>query len=70
VGYGADLLNLRTACKLTLPHLTGGDADQASATERQKKITLPTRQPPGETTELLLEYQHQYWMLERSNTRT
>jgi hypothetical protein len=65
VDYRADL-NLRTAFRLKLPHLTGGGANQAAATERQKKKrTLPTGQPPGETmTELLLKYQHQDWMLE------
>jgi hypothetical protein len=60
VDYRADLLNLRTACKLKLPHLTEGEADQAAATERQKKKTLLTSELPGETTtELLLKYQHQ-----------
>jgi hypothetical protein len=33
VDYIADLLNLRTAFKLELPHLTGGGADQAAAAE-------------------------------------
>jgi hypothetical protein len=28
VNYRADLLNLRTACKLKLPHLTEGGAEQ------------------------------------------
>jgi hypothetical protein len=37
VGYRDVLLNLRTACKLKLPHLTEGGADQAAAGERQKK---------------------------------
>jgi hypothetical protein len=37
VNYRADLLNLRTAYKLNLPHLIGGGADQAAAAERQKK---------------------------------
>jgi hypothetical protein len=65
VDYRADLLNLRTACKLKLPHLTGAGADQAAAAERQKNKTLPTNQPPGGTTaELLLKCQHQDWMLE------
>jgi hypothetical protein len=41
MNYRADLLNLRTACKLKLPHLTEGGADQAAAAERQKKKTLP-----------------------------
>jgi hypothetical protein len=55
VDYRDDLLNLRTACKLQLPHLTEGGVDQAAAAERQKKKTLPTSQPPGETaTEILL----------------
>jgi hypothetical protein len=42
--YRSDFLNLRTACKLKLPHLTEGGADQAAATERKKKKTLPTSQ--------------------------
>jgi hypothetical protein len=29
--YRADLQNLRAAFKLELPHLTGGEADQAAA---------------------------------------
>jgi hypothetical protein len=64
VDYRADLLNLRTACKLKLLYLTEGGADQEAATERQKKKkkTLPTSQPPGQTT--LLKYQRQGWMLE------
>jgi hypothetical protein len=33
VDYSDDLLNLKTACKLKLPHLTDGGADQAAATE-------------------------------------
>jgi hypothetical protein len=37
VGYRAELLNLRTACKFTLPQLIEGVADQAAAAERQKK---------------------------------
>jgi hypothetical protein len=62
VDYRDDLLTLRTACKLKLPHFTTGGADQAAATKRQKKkTTLPTSQPPGE---LLLKYQHQDQMLE------
>jgi hypothetical protein len=66
VDYRTDLLNLRTACKLKLPHLTGGVVEQAAAAERQKNKTLPTNQPPGETmTELLLKCQHQDWMLEK-----
>jgi hypothetical protein len=41
---------------LKLPHFTEGGTDQAPASERQKKKTLPTTQPPGETTtELLLK---------------
>jgi hypothetical protein len=65
VDYRADLLSLRTARKLKLPHFTEGGADQKADTERQKKKTLSTNQPPGETmTELLLKYQHQDWMLE------
>jgi hypothetical protein len=42
VDYRDDLLNLRTTCKLKLPHLTEGGADQTAASERQKKKTLPT----------------------------
>jgi hypothetical protein len=67
VNYRADLLNLRTACKLKLPHLTRGGADQAAASERQKRKKKKKKitQPLGETaTELLLKYQHQDWMLE------
>jgi hypothetical protein len=65
VDYRAGLHNLRTTYKLKLPHLTEGGDDQAAATERQKKKTLPISQPPGETTtELLLTYEHQVWMLE------
>jgi hypothetical protein len=37
VDYRADIPNLRTACKLKLPHLTEGGADQAAASEKQKK---------------------------------
>jgi hypothetical protein len=37
VGYRTDLQKLRTTYKLKLPHLTEGGADQAVATERQKK---------------------------------
>jgi hypothetical protein len=65
VDYRDDLLNLRTACKLKLPYLTGGGSDQVAAAERQKNKTLLTAQSPGETTtELLLSCQHQDWMLE------
>jgi hypothetical protein len=66
VEYKADLLNLRTPGKLKLSHLSERGADQAAASERQKiKITLSTGHLPGKTmTELLLEYQHQNWMLE------
>jgi hypothetical protein len=63
VEYRADLLNLRTACKLKLPHPTEGGADKEAANERQKK-NITHKQPPGETiTELLVKYQHQDWML-------
>jgi hypothetical protein len=56
--------NLKTTCKLKLPHLTEGGDDQAATTERQKKKTNTT-QLSGETmTELQLKYQHQDWMLE------
>jgi hypothetical protein len=41
VGYKVDFLNLRTACKLKLPHLTEGRVDQADATERQEKKHYP-----------------------------
>jgi hypothetical protein len=41
VDYRADLLNLRTALKLKLPHLTEGGADNAAAAERQKKKKTP-----------------------------
>jgi hypothetical protein len=47
VDYRADLQNLRTTCKLKLPHLTERGADQAAAAERQKKKTkkhYPTTQ--------------------------
>jgi hypothetical protein len=37
VDYKAELQNLRRACKVKLPHLTEGGADQAAASERQKK---------------------------------
>jgi hypothetical protein len=68
VDYKTDLLNLRTACKLKLQHLTEGGADQAAVTERWKKKTLPTSQPPGKTvTEILFKYQHYNWMLEESH---
>jgi hypothetical protein len=60
VDYRDDLLSLRTTCKLKLLHLTERGANQEAATERQKKITLPTSQPPGETMTVL----HQDWMLE------
>jgi hypothetical protein len=59
VNYRADLLNLRTACKLKLPHLTERRADQAASAERQKE-----KQPDETKTELLLKCQHQDWMLE------
>jgi hypothetical protein len=60
VDYRADLLNIRTAWKLKLLHLTKGGADQAAAADRQKKKTLPINQLPGKTTtELLLKYHHQ-----------
>jgi hypothetical protein len=66
VDYRDELLNLRTACKLKLPHLTERGADQATATERQKEKTPPTNKPSGKTTtEFLLKYQHQDRMLEK-----
>jgi hypothetical protein len=55
------LCNLKTTCKLKLPHFTERGADQTDADERQKK-NLST-QPHGIMAELLLEYQHQDWML-------
>jgi hypothetical protein len=59
VDYRADLLKLRTTCKLKLPQPTEGGADKEAAAESQKK-KKNTTQPPGETkTELLLKYQHQ-----------
>jgi hypothetical protein len=65
VDYRANLLNVRTTLKLKLPHLTGGEADQEAAAERQKNKILLTSQSPGETTtELLLICQYQDWMLE------
>jgi hypothetical protein len=65
VDYRADFLNLRTACKLKLPLLTEGGADQAAATERQKRKTPTISQPPGKTTpDPLLKYQHLDWILE------
>jgi hypothetical protein len=65
VDYRDDLLNLRTAYKLKLLHLTRGKDDQATAAARQKKQTLPTSQSQAETTiELLLICYHQDWMLE------
>jgi hypothetical protein len=33
----ADLVNLRIACRLKLPHITGGGVGQAAAAERKKK---------------------------------
>jgi hypothetical protein len=45
VDYRDDLLNLRTAIKLKLPHLTEGGAAQAAAarkTEENKKQNCPT----------------------------
>jgi hypothetical protein len=59
VDYRDNLLNLRTANKFKQPHLTEGGVDQAAATERLKKKTISTSQPPGKTmTELLIKYQH------------
>jgi hypothetical protein len=56
VSFRADLLNLRKAYKLKLPYLTEGGADQAAATERQKK-KKNTSQISGKTgTQLLLKY--------------
>jgi hypothetical protein len=64
VDYRDNFLNLRTAYKLTLPHLTGGGTDQVATAERQKNKTLLTSQSPGEnTTELLLICQHHEWIL-------
>jgi hypothetical protein len=65
VDYRVDLLNLRTACKLKLPQLTGGGANQAVSAERQKNEKLLTSQSPRKNTiELLLICQYQDWMLE------
>jgi hypothetical protein len=60
VNYKDDLLSLRGACKLKLPHLNGGGADQASEAERQKNKTIPGKN----MIELLLIYQHQKWILD------
>jgi hypothetical protein len=63
VDYRDDLLNLRTACKLKLPHLTGEELTK-QLQFGQKNKTLLTSQLPGKTmTELLLKCQHQDWML-------
>jgi hypothetical protein len=37
VDYRADFLNMSTAYKLKLPHLSEGGVDQAAGAERQKK---------------------------------
>jgi hypothetical protein len=51
--------------KLKLLQHTEGGADQATASDRQKKNKTNTTKQPGETmTELLPKYQHQDWMLE------
>jgi hypothetical protein len=63
VVYRAVLWYLKTPYKLTLPHSTEGGADQAASSERQKEKKL--KPYPGKTTtELLLKFQHQVWMLE------
>jgi hypothetical protein len=63
VNYRADLQNL-TIYKLKLPHLTVGELTKQLPLKERRKIN--TIQPPGETTtELLLKYQHQDWMLEK-----
>jgi hypothetical protein len=49
VDYRDNPLNLRTACKLKLPHLTERGTDQAVVAERQKNKTLLTSQSPVET---------------------
>jgi hypothetical protein len=60
VDYRDDLLNLKTARKFKLPHLTGEEADKAAAAERQKNKTLLITQSPGEImSELLFIYQYQ-----------
>jgi hypothetical protein len=41
VDYRADLLNLRRTLRLKLPNITEGGADQAAASERQKKKNTP-----------------------------
>jgi hypothetical protein len=49
--------------KLKLPHPTEGEATQQVPLKDRKKTN--TTQPPAKTqTELLLNYQHQDWMLE------
>jgi hypothetical protein len=63
-----DDLNLRTACKLKLPYLTEEElTKQLPMKDRRKKTkqnkTLPNL-PVKTTTELLLKYEHQDWMLE------
>jgi hypothetical protein len=67
VVYRADQ-NLRTTYKLKLSHPTEGEDDHAAALKerrRRRKKTPSTTQPAGKTTtELLLKYQHQDWMLE------
>jgi hypothetical protein len=40
--YRADLQNLRTTCKLKLPQLTEGRADQAAAMKDRRKNHYPT----------------------------
>jgi hypothetical protein len=61
VDYRADLLNLRTACKLKC---------HTSLREKTKQLLLKDRRikprkSPGETmTELLLIHEHQVWILE------
>jgi hypothetical protein len=65
VDYRADLLNLSTACKLKLPHLTEGGADQAAAAERQKKKHYPQANHLARLQQsFCLKYQHQNWMPE------
>jgi hypothetical protein len=41
VDYRDDLLNLRTASKLKLPHLTEGGAYEEAATEDRRKKHYP-----------------------------
>jgi hypothetical protein len=65
-GLQSSFQNLKTTYKLKLPHPTEEGAEKAPASERQKKKKKKnTTKPHGQTTtEFLLKYQHQDWMLE------